>query len=356
MSCARVCPVEVLCVGKCVYKDMGVPPIQIGKLQRYATDLAFDRGWHDFAAGPDTGKRVALIGAGPATLAAAHELRRLGHACTIFEKRPVLGGLNTTGVAPYKMRADRSTEEVEWILQIGGIEVRTNAEIGTAIAWADIERDYDAIFIGVGLGPDTDLGVPGETLPGVHGAVEFIERLKLQEVTLAGTERAVVIGGGNTAIDSVRELLGLGVASVTMMYRGVEAKMSGYQHEWSAAKNEGAAAIWRAQPLGFVGSERVAAVRSVRLDDGKRPVPGSEFQTPADLVLVAIGQSKLGELVAGLDGVAVDRGRIVVDAHQATGRAGVFAGGDCANGGKEVVNAAAEGKRAAQTIHSYLAR
>nr|HMR10986.1 NAD(P)-binding protein [Polyangiaceae bacterium] len=155
MSCARVCPVEVLCVGDCVYNAMGVPPIQIGKLQRYATDLAFEQKQRFFEAGKDTGKSVGLVGGGPASLAAAHELRRLGHACTIYEKRSVLGGLNTTGVAPYKMQADRSVEEVEWVLGIGGVEVKTGVELGKDLSVADLEKRHDAIFIGLGLGPDT---------------------------------------------------------------------------------------------------------------------------------------------------------------------------------------------------------
>lgn len=354
MSCARVCPVEVLCVGDCVYNQMGVPPIQIGKLQRYATDRAFEQGWRFFEAGPDSGKKVALVGAGPASLAAAHELRRFGHACTIFEKRALAGGLNTTGVAPYKMRADKSIEEVDWVLGIGGIELRTGTEVGSSPTFAELERDHDAVFFGAGLGPDTALGVPGESLPGVHGAVEYVERLKLGTVPLQGVRRAVVVGGGNTAIDCVRELLGLGVADVVLLYRGQQDKMSGYAHEWSAAREESARAMFQVTPVAFEGDGRVQSVRAVRTDASKRPIPGSELVLPADLVLVAIGQSKLGQLLSELDGVRLERGRVLVDEHGRMGRKGWFAGGDCANGGKEVVNAAAEGKRAARAIHRYL--
>jgi glutamate synthase (NADPH/NADH) small chain len=354
MSCARVCPVEVLCVGKCVFGEMGVPPIQIGKLQRYSTDLAFEQGWRFFKAGPPSGKSVGLVGAGPASLAAAHQLRRYGHACVIYDRRPVVGGLNTTGVAPYKMKADRSADEVEWILGIGGIEVRTGVEVGKDLSWADLQGLHDALFLGVGLGPDTALSVPGADLPGIHGAVETIERLKLGPMELADVGRAVVVGGGNTAIDAVRELRGLGVADVTMLYRGVEARMSGYAHEWAAAKQAGVVARWQTQPVGFSGQGRVQRIQCVRLDDNKQPVPGSEHEVPADLVLLAIGQSKLEGLLSGLSGVTFERGRVVVDERQATRHAGVWAGGDCANGGKEVVNAAAEGKRAALAIHAYL--
>lgn len=354
MSCARVCPVEVLCVGACVHEEQGVPPIQIGKLQRYATDHAYAKGWRFFEAGPATGKSVALIGAGPASLACAHELRRLGHGCTIYEKRDVVGGLNTTGVAPYKMKADRSDDEARWILAIGGIEVRTGVAVGDAIGWADVQREHDAIFIGVGLGADSTLGVPGENLLGVHGAVSAIERIKLGRFDVANVKRAVVVGGGNTAVDAVRELIGLGVPEVTMVYRGTESKMSGYAHEWAAAKIEGARALWRAQPIAFEGNGKVERLRCARLGEDKQPVPGETHELEAQLVLVAIGQGKLEALTRGLEGVKTERGRVVVDAAQATGHPGVFAGGDCANGGKEVVNAAAEGKAAARSIHRHL--
>ncbi len=354
MSCARVCPVEVLCVGDCVYNHMGVPPIQIGKLQRYSTDVAYAEGWTFFEAGEDTGKRVALVGAGPASLACAHALRRMGHGCTIFEKRAVVGGLNTTGVAPYKMKADRSQDEVDWVLSIGGVELKTGVEVGRDVTFADLERDFDAVFVGFGLGPDGWLP-DCEGIAGIHGAVDFIERFKLGEVDLDGVERALVIGGGNTAVDAVRELKGLGVPRVAMVYRGTEAGMSGYAHEWQAAKLENIEAIWQTQPTGFARGDDGLAVDAVKLDEKKRPIEGSAHRLPADLVLLAIGQGKLGELIAGLDGVRLDRGRLVVDAHGYTGRPGYYAGGDAANGGKEVVNAAAEGKAAARAIDAWLA-
>lgn len=354
MSCARVCPVEVLCVGDCVYNEMGVPPIQIGKLQRYSTDVAFEKGWRFFEAGEDTGKTVGLVGAGPASLAAAHELRRFGHRCTIYDKRAVVGGLNTTGVAPYKMRADRSAAEAEWILGIGGIEVKTGVALGDGLTLADLRGQHDAIFLGLGLGADTMMSIPGADLAEIHGAVDYIERFKLGAVDLHGVRRAAVIGGGNTAIDAVRELVGLGVPEVTMIYRGTEAKMSGYAHEWGAAKHDGVRAAWRSQPIAFEGEGKVAGVRCAEMDDAKRPIPGREHVVAADLVLLAIGQAKLSDLLAEAPSIAVDGGRVVVDATQATGERGVWAGGDCANGGKEVVNATAEGKVAARAIHEFL--
>jgi dihydropyrimidine dehydrogenase (NAD+) subunit PreT len=355
MSCARVCPVETLCVGDCVYNELDAPPIQIGKLQRYSTDIAFAEGWRFFEAGPDSGKRVALIGAGPASLACAHMLRRHGHACTIFEKRDVIGGLNTTGVAPYKMKADRSAEEVDWILGIGGVEVRTGVEVGKDVTFDELERDYDAVFVGFGLGPDGWLHAEGEDLAGVEGAVEFIERMKLGPVDLAHVKRAVVLGGGNTAIDAVRELAGLGVPHVAMVYRGDEDVMSGYAHEWKAAKQESCIGVWRTQPIGFVGAGgRVTGVKVTKVDAAKQPIAGSEHVVDADLVLLAIGQGKLGALLGGLEDIEVEKGRLVVDANQHLGRTGWYAGGDATNGGKEVVNAAAEGKAAAIAIDAWL--
>ncbi|HEX4516404.1 MAG TPA: FAD-dependent oxidoreductase, partial [Polyangiaceae bacterium] len=336
MSCSRVCPVEVLCVGKCVYNDMHMQPINIGKLQRYSTDQAFDEKWDFFEAGAPTGKSVGLIGGGPASLACAHELRRFGHAATIYEKRPVLGGLNTTGVAPYKMKADRSVEELEWILAIGGIDVKTNVQI-TVGELGDLEKKHDAIFFGVGLGADTAMKIPGADLANVHGAVDWIEKMKTSRVSVEGMKHAVVVGGGNTALDAVREARGLGIERVTMLYRGVEEAMSGYGHEWKAGETEGCRAEWRVLPVAFEGNGKVERVKCVKLDAQKKPIAGTEFTIDADLVLVAIGQAKLADFKAAMNG-----------------KKNVFAGGDFENGGKEVVNAAAEGKAAAKKIHAFL--
>ncbi len=353
MSCARVCPVEVLCVGDCVYNEMGVPPIQIGKLQRYATDEAFSEGWSFYEAGAPTGKSVGIVGAGPAGLSAAHRLRRFGHAVTLYEKRDVLGGLNTFGVAPYKMPAQRAVDEVNWVLSIGGIEVRTGVSVPDDVSWQELTERHDALFVCFGLGPDSLLAADGADLDGIEGAVAWIERMKLSTVDTHG--RCLVIGGGNTALDCVREACGLGMEQVTMVYRGDEAGMSGYAHEWAAAKQAGATAAWRTQPVEFVGEGgRVTGVRCVKLDANKKPIPGTDHVLEADVVLLAIGQSKIGELAASLSGVELDRGRIVCDEQGATGHPGVYVGGDCRNGGKEVVNAVAHGRDAAIAIHARL--
>jgi len=354
MSCARVCPVEVLCVGDCVFNELEAPPIQIGKLQRYATDMAFEQDWQFFRAGKDTGKSVGLVGGGPASLAVAHHLRRKGHACTIYEQRDILGGLNTWGVAPYKLRADSAMREVEWLLSIGGIAIETGISVGKDVSWAELEKRHDAIFLGLGIGADQWLEIPGADLDGVEGAVAYIERLKTGEVSLKDVRHALVVGGGNTAVDAVRELLGLGMQNVTMLYRRTEEEMSGYHHEWDAAKVEGGRVVWRSLPTKFAGKGRVERVSCTRLDTSRKPIKGSEFELESELVLFAIGQEKLADTVSGLDGVKVERGCIVVDEGGATGRPGVFSGGDCTNGGKEVVNAVAEGPAAAERIDHFL--
>lgn len=355
MSCARVCPVEVLCVGSCVYNDADVPPIQIGKLQRFATDKAFEEGWGFYEAGADTGKKVALIGGGPASLAAAHRLRRHGHRVTIYERDQQLGGLNTTGVAPYKMKADRSLTEVEWVLSIGGIEVITGVDVPNDISWAQLQADFDAIFIGFGLGRDRYMNIENDDANGIYGAVDYIAKMKLGQVDVSSVQRAVVIGGGNTAIDAVRELVGIGIPTVTMVYRGDEDKMSGYGHEWMEAKKENVQASWRSQPVAYQAENgQLTAITCRRMDENKQEIEGSEFSISADLALLAIGQGKQGDLAASFPGLEIEWGKIVVNEHGATGCAGVFAGGDCINGGKEVVNAVDDGQKAAEAIHTYI--
>ncbi len=247
-SCARVCPVEVLCAGSCVYNHWGREPIEIGRLQRYATETALMRDADLLARTrkPPTGMKIACIGAGPASLATAGHLALDGHSVVVFEQKRYGGGLNTTGVAPYKLKADDALRELDMILALGDIELRTGVSVvaGDAgageVSTASLLADFDAVFVGIGLCPDTFLEIEGEDGPGVVGATQYIERLKLDpEASLDGVERAIVVGGGNTAIDVARELAQLGVPDVAMVYRRTAKVMSGYAHEMDGARHDG---------------------------------------------------------------------------------------------------------------------
>ncbi len=353
LSCARVCPVEVLCVGDCVYNKQGIEPIQIGKLQRYATDQAIGQQWQFFEAGNDTGKSVAIVGAGPAGLACAHALRVLGHSVTLFEKRDVLGGLNTTAIAPYKMKSTISLQEVEWLLAIGGIAIKTGIELGVDISVQQLSSEFDAVFIAIGLGEDKPLSIPGCELKNIIGALDWIEQMKLGDVSVDKAAHVVVIGGGNTALDAVRESLALGIKKVNLLYRGSEQQMSGYQHEWNAAKISGANAYWQTQPILFLGEGMVSGLECQRLDINKKTIEQSNYVIKADLVLLAIGQNKQENLLR-VEGIDCERGCVVTNNKHQTSIDGVFAAGDCCNGGKEVVNSVAVGKESALCIDEYL--
>ena len=342
-SCARVCPVEVLCAGACVYNTWERTPIAIGRLQRHAVEAAMDEGaaasqLHKAKA---SGRRIACVGAGPASLACAGYLALEGCAVTLLEKRDLAGGLNTTGVAPYKLHVDGALAEVAFIRSLG-VEIRSGVEVGRDITGETLLGEFDAVFLAPGLGADTPLGIPGEQGPGVTGAVAWIERLKLEAgYSLAGVKRAVVVGGGNTAIDAARELAKSGVPDVTLLYRRTEAEMSGYAHELEHARTEGVRLVERAVPATFVREGE--ALHSLRLADGR------EFA--CDLALVAIGQARLGTLVAAFPGITLDaKGHLAADpATGQTGNAKVWAGGDTM-GGQLVVTAVQDGKRAARSI------
>jgi dihydropyrimidine dehydrogenase (NAD+) subunit PreT len=365
-SCGRSCPVEVLCAGACVYNHWNRPPIEIGRLQRYATEMAIARDPELVAKTrkPPTGKKIALVGAGPASLACAGHLALEGHTAVIFEKKAIPGGLNTLGIAPYKLKADDALGEIEFILGLGDIELKTGVGViageptNGEVTAASLLADYDAVFLGLGLGPDSRLGIPGEEGDGVFGATWLIEQIKVNpELSLEGKKHPVVIGGGNTAIDIARELAQLGLPEVTMIYRGEAARMSGYPHEMEGARKDGVRLVERRQPLAIErDGERVVGVKVAPTDKGVADEARAEV-IPADLVVLAIGQARLTALAEAFEGVVLDeRGRVVVDeATCRTGNPKVYAGGDCVNGGKEVVNAAQHGKLAARAISAQLA-
>jgi dihydropyrimidine dehydrogenase (NAD+) subunit PreT len=359
-SCARVCPVDVLCEGACVMQQYNRKPIEIGRLQRYAMDwfygqpLPGGRG-SVFAVGtqPSASSRIACIGGGPASLACGAELRRHGYAATIFDDRPLPGGLNTYGVAEYKLRPSDSLREVELIRSLG-VEFR-KAEVGAAVALDDLERDFDFIFVGVGLGAMERLGIPGEDRPEVIDALRFIAHYKTSHDVQVGRV-VVVVGGGNTAIDAANAARRLGAEEVHVFYRRTEKEMPAFPFEYEHAKVEGVQFHWLAQPVEVL--ERAVKFVSTRLGapdaSGRRkaePIPGTEFAFVCDMVIPAVGQARLMKLLHETRGIELQSGLIAVDRPSGrTNNPRYYAGGDCVNGGREVVDAVADGKRAALAI------
>ncbi|HVA28135.1 MAG TPA: NAD(P)-dependent oxidoreductase [Candidatus Baltobacteraceae bacterium] len=357
-SCARVCPTSELCEGACVYaKDDS--PIRIGDLQRYALDELQRSGEQLFSPGKPTGKTVAIVGGGPAGLSVARDLRLAGHAVTIFDAHETLGGLNTYGIVPFRLSTDVALWEAQQVVALG-VDVRTGVRVGDDVKVESLLADFDALVIACGMGSVPKLGIPGEALPGVWDALDFIERAKSgREVGDIGN-RVAVIGAGNTAIDALTCAKRMGAERVTMYYRRGEEHMTAYDFEYEFAKQEGIEFRFHCAPVRIDGNGRVNAVSFVRteLRDGKLvAVPGSEFTEPASAVISAIGQSRL-EATLRAFGVETDAGVVRVDDDLRTTRAGVFAAGDClfAKGSREamVVEAAEQGKIAARSVDAYL--
>ncbi len=360
-SCARACPVEVLCEGACVMHRFNKQPIQIARLQRFAMDSLYESGSRlPFEPGAETGFSVALIGAGPASLACAAELRRRGIRADLYDARPLPGGLNTYGVAEYKLPLVESLREIEMLSQLG-VNFHFNTMID-ASKLAELERRYEAVFLGIGLGAIHKLGIAGEELAGVTDALDLIAGYKSGERTTV-PPRVVVIGAGNTAIDAAIAAVRLGATDVHIVYRRGPEQMSAFTFEYEHARNEGVKFLWHVQPKGIRGGTMVEGLELIKLvstiDGPLVPQPGSEFSLEADLVVLSIGQGThtgfLSE--AGSEGakVQVERGRILID--RATGQTSYpkfFAGGDCTNGGREVVDAVADGKRAGIGIAAWL--
>jgi glutamate synthase (NADPH/NADH) small chain len=366
-SCSRVCPVEVLCEGACVLHRYNKQPIEIGRLQRHAMDAFYENGaklpWTPTSA---RGKKVACIGAGPASLACAVELRKHGYGATIFESRPLAGGLNTYGVAEYKLRPADSLREVELVRSLG-VEFRFGVTVGSDAGLEDLEREYAAIFLAVGLGPTEPMNLAGEDLAGVVDALRFIADYKTAQTIPVG-RRVVVIGGGNTAIDAANAAKRLGAEEVTLVYRRSEREMPAFLFEYRQSQVEGIQFCFQTQPVAIrpsaSDSSRVGALECVRMELGapdssgrRRPQPigGSKAWIECDMVIPAIGQSRFLEFLGSCRGIEVRDGNVVVDPQ--TGRTAnprYYAAGDCVNGGREVVDAVAEGKRAGLGIVSWL--
>lgn len=355
-SCARACPVAVLCEGACVMHRYNEQPIEIARLQRFAMDSLHESGAPlPFEPGEDTGKSVALIGGGPASLACAAELRRRGIRAETFDARPLPGGLNTYGIAEYKLPLAESLREIDMLAQLGvtfHFSVTVDAKKLT-----ELEASHDAVFLGVGLGAIHKLGIAGETLHGVTNALDYIADYKSGKITSA-PERVAIIGAGNTAIDAANAAARLGASEVHMVYRRGPEQMSAFAYEYEHSKQEGVKFLWHSKPTGIRGRDKAEAIDLIRLEatpDGSLvPMPGEGFQLPVDLVILAIGQSTHTEFLAE-NKVKLERGRVLID--RATGQTSnpkYFAGGDCTNGGREVVDAVADGKRAGIGIATWL--
>lgn len=367
-SCARVCPTSELCEGACVENTLLKKPIQIGRLQRYSTDAALKTGRSLFPTPTPTNHSVGIIGAGPAGLSCAAYLARLGHAVTIYDKRALPGGLDTYGMAEYKMTMRVSLDETAFLQRLG-ITLRMETEIGRDISFDELLSHHETLFLGVGLGTTMRLGIPGEEVPGVYESLEFIEQIKTRQWESIPSGRTVlVIGAGNTAVDVATQAKRLGAEQVMIVYRRGAQEIPAYPYEYELAKSDGIEFCWHAAPVAVLSGEddAVIGLRCIRMEatapspNGRQniliPVPGSEFDLPADMIIKALGQKKQTEFLSALPGVVLDnRGRVEVDKDtMQTGNPRLFAGGDCVNGGREAVDAAQMGKRAARGIHQAL--
>jgi dihydropyrimidine dehydrogenase (NAD+) subunit PreT len=361
-TCARVCPVEMLCEGACVLVREGRRPIAIGALQRYATDAALADGAALRERAPANGRWVAVVGAGPAGLACAGELAARGYRVTVYDDREEVGGLVRYAIAPYRQVREPLPAEAR-LLERLGVEFHLGTPIDGPGALRALAAEADAVFLGVGMGADADVPFPGDGLPGVWDSLPFIEALKTRRPPEVG-RRVVVIGGGNTAIDVAREAVRLGADEVTLLYRRTRAELPAYPHEVDEAAEEGVRFQWLAAPVRFVGARRLEAVecRLMRLGEpdasGRRrpePLEGSEFTLAADTAVKAIGQRPRLDLADWLDGLEFEHGALRIDPQSGrTANPKVFAGGDVVNGGASVVEAVRDGKRAADAIDEWL--
>lgn len=353
--CARVCPTETLCEEACVREAAEGKPVEIGRLQRFATDKLMATGVHPFSRAAPTGKRVAVVGAGPAGLACAHRLAMHGHAVVVYEARPRPGGLNEYGIAAYKTVDGFAQAEVDWLLQIGGIDIRHGQALGRDFSLGSLLTGHDAVFLGIGLGGVNPLDLPGLRLDGVEPAVDFIAELRAAEdkARLPIGRRVVVIGGGMTAIDAAVQAKLLGAEEVSIVYRRDRAKMSASRHEQEHAATAGVRIICGASPVRLVGEGRVEAAEFAytRANGAGLAVTDETFILAADQVFLAVGQALDGIP----DGLIIERCKIKVDDSGRTALAGVWAGGDCTAGGEDLtVTAVAQGRDAAMDMHQHL--
>lgn len=350
-TCARVCPVEVLCEGACVEKTLMDKPIEIGRLQRYATDHAMQSGRQIYQKGAANGKSIGIVGSGPAGLSCATYLARLGYDVTIYDKKPLPGGLSTYGMAEYKMTQAVSVKEAEQVAALG-VDFQLSTEIGRDVSFDELQQRHDAVFIGIGLGATNRLNVLDENLDGVIDALDFIERIKTREWNTVPMGKTVaVIGAGNTAIDAVTQAKRLGAERVLMVYRRTERDISAYQYEYELAKKDGVEFVWQAAPISVLTGENGSrlSLRCEKTDGSNRL-----FEIACDMVVKAIGQQKQIPFLQNIGIEFDEKGRVAVNELMQTSNPKIFAGGDCVNGGAEAVDASQMGKLAAQGIHESL--
>ena len=353
--CARVCPTETLCEQACVREAAEGKPVEIGRLQRYATDRVMAAGVHPFTRAPQTGKRVAVVGAGPAGLACAHRLAMKGHEIDLFDARPKGGGLNEYGIATYKATDGFAGAELDWLMQIGGITLHTGRALGRDLSLDGLCADYDAVFLGMGLGGVNALRAAGEDRSGVLDAVDFIADLRQADdlARLPVGRNVVVIGGGMTAIDAAVQSKLLGAENVTVLYRRDRAAMPASRYEQDLAASKGVRFVFNAMPIAILGNGAVTGVTvEYTRAEGKSLIgTGETFDIPADQILKAIGQT----LATTPEELNITGGKIAVTGPGRTSRKGVWAGGDCAAGGEDLtVTAVAEGRDAAEDMHDRL--
>ena len=363
-TCARVCPVELLCEGACVLLHESRKPVAVGRLERFATDHAFAAGVQVRERAPLNWLRVAVIGAGPAGLACAGELAALGYAVTVYDERLEPGGLVRYAIAPYRLFAEPLSSEARVLAELG-VSFELGIAIDTPDALTSVARDADAVVLAVGMGADADVHYPGDDLPGVWESLPFIEAIKTGHLPDVG-DSVVVVGGGKAAIDAAREARRLGAEEVTLLHRRTRSELPAYAHEIDEAEGEGVHLEWLAVPTRFIGGERVEAVECLRARLGapdasgrrhRQEIPGSEFLLRADTVVKAIGQRPRAGLFGWIDGLELEHGTIAVDpATGGTANPKYFAAGDACNGGSTVVEAVREAKIAARGVHEFLGR
>ncbi|HKK45980.1 MAG TPA: NAD(P)-dependent oxidoreductase [Balneolaceae bacterium] len=361
-SCSRVCPTEILCEGACVLKEEGRRPIEIGRLQRYAMENYSSGALLRERKSEATGKKVAVIGAGPAGLSCAAELALKGHEVTVFDRNEDFGGLIRYAIAPYRLNKEPLPKEAKMIEDLG-VTFKMGADINSSEKLKKIEDEFDGIFLGIGLGKDVELSYEGENLSGVWDSLDFIHAIKTGKNPDIGNSVAV-IGGGNTAIDVAREAIRIGAREVTLYYRRTEAEMPAYDHEIEEAREEGVRFQFLINPIRFIGNDRLEFMecRYMKLgepDSSGRPrpvnVPGTEFKTPVSTVIKAIGQQKRKGFLNWIKGIELYNGLIKIDPKTGqTANPKYFAGGDALNGGATAVEAVQDGKIAARGIDRYL--